>query len=82
MIPQWQDQGYFVVVHFLKLPSVELAIERVELRVKHGGHNIPENVIRRRYERGLANFKSYQDSVDEWKIWDTSTGEPELTDES
>jgi predicted ABC-type ATPase len=82
LIPEWQQQGYYVVLHFLKLPSVELAIERVELRVKHGGHNIPENVIRRRYERGLANLKEYQDSVDEWKTWDTSTGEPELIDES
>jgi predicted ABC-type ATPase len=64
------------------LPSVELAIKRVELRVRHGGHTIPEAVIRRRYDRGLTNLQEYQNSVDEWKIWDTSAGEPELIDES
>ena len=82
LIPRWKEQGYSVVLHFLKLPSVELAIERVELRVKHGGHNIPEDVIRRRFIRGLANLEDYQNVVNEWKIWDTSTGEPELIDEN
>lgn len=82
LIPDWKEQGYYVVLHFLKLPSVELAIKRVELRVKHGGHNIPEDVIRRRFDRGLANLKDYKKAVDDWKIWDTSTGEPELIDES
>ncbi len=82
LIPKWKHDGYFIVLHFLRLPSVELAIKRVELRVKHGGHYIPEDVIRRRFERGLMNLNKYQIAVDEWKIWDTSHGEPELIDES
>ncbi len=82
MIPRWKEMGYHVILYFLKLPSVELAIQRVGLRVKHGGHNIPQDVIRRRYERGLANLADYQKSVDEWKVWDTSKGQPELIDES
>lgn len=82
LIPKWQQQGYFVVLHFLRLPSVELAIKRVELRVKHGGHHIPDDVVKRRYERGLMHLHDYQNSVDEWKIWDTSHGEPELIDEN
>ncbi len=82
LIPKWQHQGYFVVLHFLRLPSVELAIKRVELRVKHGGHHIPDDVVKRRYERGLMHLHDYQNTVDEWKIWDTSLGEPELIDES
>ena len=64
------------------MPSVELAIGRVDQRVKHGGHFIPENVIRRRFERGLRNLESYKNAVDEWKIRDTSHGKPELIDES
>lgn len=81
-IPYWQKLGYHVVLHHLQLASVELAIERVRLRVRHGGHHIPEDVIRRRYQRGQKNLKEYQDAVDEWKVWDTSMGEPELIDES
>jgi len=82
LIPKWQQQGYFVVLHFLRLPSVELAIKRVAFRVKHGGHHIPHDVIKRRYERSLVHLQEYLNIVDEWKIWDTSHGEPELIDES
>lgn len=62
--------------------SAELAVERVRLRVKHGRHFIPEDVIHRRFQRGLVHLPTYQNAVDEWKIWDTSQGEPELLDES
>jgi len=82
LIPNWRKLGYSVILHYLRLPSVDLAIKRVELRVRHGGHHIPENVIRRRFKRGVLNLAAYQNAVDEWKIWDTSHGEPELIDES
>jgi predicted ABC-type ATPase len=80
-IASWHEQGYVVVMHFLRLASVELAIERVRMRVQGGGHHIPEDVIRRRYDRGLANLPVYQDAVDDWKLWDTSHGEPEFINE-
>ena len=80
-IKLWQEKGYRVELHFLKLPSADLAVERGRYRVKHGGHNIPEPVIRRRFRRGLENLDSYKPLVDCWKIWDTSSGTPELIDE-
>ena len=55
-IEQWKRFGYHIILHFLQLASVELAIERVRLRVRNGGHYIAEDVIRRRYDRGLANL--------------------------
>ena len=82
MISGWKRQGYKVVLHFLRLPSAELAVGRVEQRVKNGGHFIPEDVVRRRFERGIINLESYRNAVDEWKRWDTSYGKPELIDES
>lgn len=69
-IPEWQQQGYFVVLPFLRLPSIELALKRLELRVKHGGHHIPDDVVKRRFERGLMHLQDYQNAVDEWTIWD------------
>jgi len=81
-IAEWRGQGYHVILHFLRLASVELAIDRVHLRVRQGGHPVPEDVIRRRYARGLTNLPLYQQAVDEWRIWDTSQGTPELIDES
>lgn len=81
-IVDWQSQGYYVTLHFLRLASVELAVERVRLRVRQGGHAVLEDVIRRRYTRGLANLPLYQTAVHEWRIWDTSQGKPELIDEN
>ena len=56
--------------------SSDLAVKRVETRVKEGGHDIPEEVIRRRYENGLKNFFGiFEPIVDEWMFIDNS-GEP------
>jgi predicted ABC-type ATPase len=76
-----KSKGYKVVLHFLSLPTVELAQERVSQRVKQGGHHIPVDVIERRFERGLANLDRYKQIADDWKVWDTASGTPELIDE-
>ena len=53
-----------------------MAIKRVETRVREGGHNIPEDIIKRRYENGLRNFFNiFESIVDEWLFIDNS-GEP------
>lgn len=54
---------------FFWLPSPEHAIERVAQRVKEGGHNIPVDVIRRRYQAGIENlFNIYLPIVDSWML--------------
>ncbi len=59
--------GYQVTCLFFWLDSEELAISRVATRVKEGGHNIPEEVIRRRYKGGLRNFFNlFLPIVDNW----------------
>ncbi len=55
-IIEWRRLGYRVVLYFIWLPSPELAIQRVAKRVREGGHNILDAVVRRRYARGLANL--------------------------
>lgn len=81
LLQQAKSEGYSVVLHFLSLPTVELAQERVRQRVKQGGHYIPDDVIERRFQRGLANLERYKQIADDWKVWDTATGNPELIDE-
>ena len=72
-IPRWQSMGYRVELHFLSLPAADMAVGRVYNRVSEGGHNIPEDVIRRRFEGGLANFHQiYKDLVDSWVLYDNS----------
>lgn len=72
MIPVWRSSGYAVELAFLSLPDVEMAIERVAIRVKQGGHNVPEDVIRRRFAHGLQNFERYKLLVDSWQLYDNS----------
>ena len=77
LIPRWQAEGYVVKLFFLQLPSPEMAIARVRQRVVMGGHNVPEEVIRRRFRAGLQNFETvYKPLVDEWVLYDNSSDEP------
>ena len=82
MIPAWRASGYIVKLIFLSLPDVELAIERVATRVIQGGHNVPAEVIRRRFAHGIANFERYKLLVDSWQLYDNSDAPPILLDES
>eukprot|EP00752_Nemacystus_decipiens_P013674 g12127.t1 len=82
-IPEWQEAGYRVTLHFIEVPDADFAVQRVALRVKRGGHDIPEPDIRRRYERGLSLFhEKYQSIVDEWYHWETSKEGTKLVKES
>ena len=68
-----QEQGYYVTLLFLWLDSVEQAIDRVKSRVADGGHNIPEEIIRRRYYKGLENlFELYMPVCNSWITIDNS----------
>ncbi|WP_028323187.1 AAA family ATPase [Desulfatirhabdium butyrativorans] len=82
LIPVWRAEGYIVKLFFLGLASPDLAIARVRQRVREGGHNIPEPVIRRRFDSGLRNFENlYKPLVDEWALYDNSGSEPVLIEE-
>ena len=73
-------KGYTIHLFFLWIASVKLALERIELRVRQGGHNILEAIVRRRFDRGPSNFfQFYQPIVDRWIIFDNSGDVPEVT---
>jgi len=66
-IEKAKEENYQVTCLFFWLYSVELAISRVATRVQEGGHHIPEDVIRRRYDNGLKNFFNlFLPKVDNW----------------
>jgi len=72
-IRQWREQGYRVSLFFLHLPDAEAAISRVAVRVRQGGHAIPEFVIRRRFAAGWRNFQQhYRAAVDDWVVYDNT----------
>ncbi|BBK40872.1 hypothetical protein STVA_08920 [Allostella vacuolata] len=76
-IAAWRAQGYRVSLFFLTLPNAETAMARVAARVRQGGHDIPEPVIRRRFAMGWDNFeKRYRQAVDDWALYDNAGAEP------
>jgi len=71
--------GYNFQLMFLWLRSADLAIQRVRERVRAGGHNVVEDVIRRRYVTGLRNFwRLYQPLADAWSVYDNSASAKSL----
>ena len=81
-IKSWQAMGYKVKLFFLQLPSVAFAQARVKQRVLQGGHFVPDDVVERRFQKGNDNFyQFYQNMVDEWAVYDTSTAEIQLLGE-
>ncbi|HEY9401886.1 MAG TPA: zeta toxin family protein [Pyrinomonadaceae bacterium] len=67
-------EGYEFQLLYLTLRSPQLAVERVRSRVRLGGHNVPEAVVRRRFRNGARNFfRLYRPLADTWGIYDNST---------
>lgn len=71
--------GYHIVLLYFWLNTVELAIERVKYRVLEGGHDVAQQVIRRRYHTGLVNlFDRYIPICDYWMVFDNSNLKADL----
>lgn len=65
--------GYRVYLIYLWLPTSEMSIARVAERVRNGGHYVPDEVVQRRYKRGLDNFFNlYKPLVDQWRFYDNA----------
>ena len=68
-----QAEGYTVTLLYFWLKTPELAVERVRARVAAGGHDIPEETIRRRYQVGIDYFFHYYAPISErWILADNS----------
>ena len=71
LIEKAHKKGFKVLLFFFRLPDAHRAIERVAQRVSEGGHNIPRDVIIRRFSAGLDNFSNiYKGIVDSWILID------------
>lgn len=80
-IERWQAAGYHVKLIFLRLRNPEEAVARVAQRVRQGGHDVPEAVIRRRFAAGERNFERlYAPRADAWALYDSSGTRPVLLD--
>ncbi len=76
-LQRMKEEGYRIEIIFLKLESAELAIKRVTHRVKQGGHAVPAEDVRRRFDRGWCNFvERYRPLANVWVVYDNSGRTP------
>ena len=80
LIRKAKARGYRILLHYIVIGSATQAVERVALRVKLGGHHVPEDAIRRRFDRSRRHFlEDYLPLADEWGLWDNQTP-PQIAD--
>jgi predicted ABC-type ATPase len=82
LLRQLANDGYEIHLIYVWLRDAATSIRRVAHRVSLGGHNVPADVIRRRYERGLTNFFTlYRPLAHTWRVYDNSGEAPMLVAE-
>lgn len=74
MIREAKAAGYRFVLHYILIGSSTQAVDRVALRVRIGGHHVPEDDVRRRFDRSRKHFlEDYLPLADEWVLWDNQS---------
>jgi len=76
---RWRADGYRLEMVFLRIASVDLALQRIAARVKQGGHDVRRADVVRRFGRSWINFESvYRELADSWAVYDNSGSVPQL----
>ena len=79
----WKQAGYRIEMVYLRLRSIQLAVQRIAVRVHQGGHHVPRVDVVRRFSRGWVNFQRiYRPLADSWAVYDNSGRAPRLLEKS
>jgi len=79
LLKQLRAKGYHISLFFLWMPDVKISLQRIADRVRSGGHNVPAEIVKRRFKHGVRNFFSvYRPLVDFWVLFDNSGKMPVL----
>ena len=79
LISRLRAEGYRVILFFLWVSGPDLALTRIRDRVRAGGHHVPDEVVRRRFKRGIDNFfRLYLPLLDSWLVFDNSGTGPKM----
>jgi predicted ABC-type ATPase len=77
LVQRLKRRGYKVHLFFLFVQAVDVTLSRIKERVLKGGHDVPEAVVRRRFDRSVRNFfREYQALVDSWYLFDNTGTNP------
>lgn len=70
MVNRARRLGYDVTIAYVYVDSPEFCLERIRVRVLNGGHNVPADDVRRRYDRSKSNFVSlYAPLANHWMLY-------------
>lgn len=67
-----KNSGFYITMNYIGVESPAVAKERVAIRVKKGGHGIPNEVIDRRYFDSLSNLRKVINFCDKINIYDNT----------
>ena len=77
----WKRAGYRIEIVYLRLDLIDLALRRIEVRVRQGGHDVPKRDVLRRFNRGWENFvRIYQPMAESWAVYDNSGASAQLVE--
>lgn len=76
-----KSAGWLVHLLYFAVSTPEIALARIARRVSEGGHNVPEQDARRRFDRSLANLAEYVGACDFWRVYDNNSARPETAAE-
>lgn len=71
-----KERGFTVRLLYVALSTPERNIHRVQSRVIQGGHDVPDDDVRRRYYRSLANVPEAIRIADLATVYDNSGLKP------
>lgn len=75
MMLEARTSGFEIVLIYIGTERVETNLERIRDRVLAGGHDVPEEDVRRRYKRSFANLQAAISRADHSILFDNSTKE-------
>jgi predicted ABC-type ATPase len=78
LISSAREAGFDANILYFSARTPEICIERIARRVAEGGHDVSETLVRRRFERSLANLPEYLAAADLWRVYEASGPAPLL----
>ena len=67
-----KENGYKINLYYVGLKNSDIALVRIKNRVANGGHNIPAEKVRKRYEESINNLEKVIPLCDSVSVLDNS----------
>lgn len=76
LMEEAREAGLSPILLYFSVREPEISLQRIARRVAEGGHNVAEDVVRRRFARSHANLARYAAAADLWRVYEASGSKP------